>query len=92
MSFFSFVKRYTDLGVGTGSLGLRRQTTIPATVPYMGGTGRRKWNIQRSLGPVNQPGFMITNQQLVPVPLTGSFGIGLAGQYVGQSLVKGKNQ
>lgn len=88
MSFFSFLKRYSDVGVGTRDLGLRRRTTIPANVPYLGNTGPRQWNIQRSLGPVNAPGFMIMNGETVPVPITGDFGLGIAGQYVMQTLVQ----
>lgn len=89
MSFFSFLKRYNDLGVGTRDLGLRQFQTLPAGGPYLGDTGRRQWNIQRSLGPVNSPAFMIVNQKVVPVTLRGS-GLGIAGQYVLQQLVEQK--
>lgn len=90
MSFFSFLKQYTDLGVGTRDLGLRRRTTIPAGGSYLGNTGRRQWNIQRSLSPTNQPGFMILNGAAVPVPITGNFGLGIAGQFVLQTLAQVK--
>lgn len=86
--FFSFLQRYVDLGVGTRGAGLRQFQTLPADVPYMGGTGRRKWNIERSLGP-QAPGFMIWEQKVVPVTLRGS-GLGISGQYVLQTLVDQK--
>lgn len=88
MSFFTFVKRYTDLGVGTRDLGLQRRTTIPAGGSFMGGTGARKWNVQRQLGPLNSPGYMMLNKALVPVSIRGS-GISIGGQFVTQNLVKG---
>lgn len=88
---FHFLKRYTDLGVGTRDLGLRQFQTLPPDVPYLGHTGRRQWNIKRSFGPVNSPGFMILNQKVVPVTLRGS-GLGIAGQYVMQTLVEQKEQ
>jgi hypothetical protein len=91
MSFFSFLKRYDNVGVGTKDLGLRRRTTIPVQSVYLGGTGRREWNIRRSLGPVNAPGFMILNSAYVPVPITGDFGLGIAGQFVMQTLAQVKN-
>jgi len=91
-SFFRFAKRTTDLGVGTRDLGLLPFQTLPPDVAYLGNTGRRKWNIQRSLAPLKSPGFMVLNQALVPVPLTGSFGIGLSGQYVLQSLAQVKDK
>jgi hypothetical protein len=84
--FYSFLKRFSDLGVGTRDLAFRRQTTIPANSNYLGNTGRREWNIRRSLGPLNQPGFMILNGAAVPVPLTGNYGLGVAGQFVMQTL------
>jgi len=90
MSFFNFLKRYDILGVGTRDLGLRQFQTLPAGGPYLGNTGRRQWNIRRSLGPVNAPGFMMLNGAVVPVPLTGSFGIDLSGQYVMQGLAQQK--
>lgn len=84
-SFFSFTKRTADLGVGTGDLGFQQFQTLPPGGSYLGGTGPRDWNIQRSLGPLNAPGFMILNGAAVPVTLRGS-GLGLSGQYVLQPL------
>jgi hypothetical protein len=89
-SFFRFVKRTTDLGVGTRDLGLVQFQTLPLNVAYLGDTGRRKWNIQRSLGPVNSPGFMIMNAAYVGVGMRGS-GLGISGQYVLQSLAQTKD-
>lgn len=91
MNAFSFLKRFTDLGVGTKDLGFRRQTTIPVNSRYLGNTGPRQWNVRRSLGPVTQPGFMILNGAVVPVPLSGNFGLGIAGQFVLQTLAQVKN-
>jgi hypothetical protein len=88
MSFFSFLKRYSDVGVGTRDLGLQRRTTIPVDSIYLGNTGPRQWNIKRSLGPVNQPGFMILNGAVVGVPITGNYGLGIAGQFVMQTLAQ----
>jgi hypothetical protein len=85
MGFFSFLSRASNNGVGVSNQALLPRTTLPAGGSYMGGTGRRQWNIRRSLGPVNSPGFMIVNQQVVPVGLRGS-GLGVSGQYVLQGL------
>lgn len=85
MGFFSFAKRPFGGGTGTANEALLPRTTLPAGGSYMGNTGRREWNIKRSLGPLNAPGFMILNQSLVPVSLRGS-GLGIAGQYVLQGL------
>ncbi len=82
---FNFIKKTADLGVGTGDLGLLPFQTLPPNVPYLGGTGARQWNIQRSLGPVNSPGFMMLQRRVVPVGLRGS-GIGIGGQYILQPL------
>lgn len=90
-SFFRFTKRTTDLGVGTRDLGLLPFQTLPADSVYLGNTGRRKWNVQRSLGPLNMPGFMVLNQALIPVPITGGNGLGISGQYVLQTLAQGKD-
>lgn len=89
MSFFNFKKTYRDIGVGTRDLALRPFQTLPPNVPYLGNTGRRQWNIQRSLGPVNSPGYMILNGAVVGVSLRGS-GLGLSGQYTLQTLAKQK--
>ncbi len=91
MDFFNFIKKTNDLGVGTRDLGLLPFQTIPIDSVFLGNTGRRKWNVQRSLGPVNMPGFMIVNQELVPVPITGGSGLGISGQYVLQSLARVKD-
>lgn len=90
---FSFKKTYDNLGVGTGDLGLLQFQTLPEINVYLGNTGRRQWNIRRSLAPISAPGYMMLNQGLVPVPLTGSTGgLGVPGQIVGQTLAKGNNQ
>lgn len=84
-SFFAFTKRTDNLGVGTGNLGFLPPTTLPPNVPYLGNTGERQWNVQRSFGPVNSPGYMLLNQTVVLIGLRGS-GLGIAGQYVLQQL------
>lgn len=90
-SFFNFTKRTDDLGVGTSDRGLLPFQTLPAGGSYLGGTGRREWNVRRQLGPLNAPGFMILNKGVVPIPLSGN-GLGISGQYVLQSLVKQEKQ
>jgi len=75
-SFFSFLKSTDNIGVGTGDLGYRRSTTIPVDSTYLG----PQWNIKRSLGPLNNPGYMKLAQELVPVGIRGS-GLGISGQY-----------
>jgi hypothetical protein len=84
-SVFSFFKGTTDLGVGTRDLGFRRSQTLPVNSVFLGNTGRREWNVRRSLGPISGPGYMKLEQQLVPVTIRGS-GLGVAGQYELQSL------
>lgn len=80
-SFYAFLKGFATLGVGTGNLGFRRSQTIPADVVYLG----PQWNVQRSLGPLPGPGYMMLEQRVVPVSVRGS-GLGIQGQYVLQSL------
>lgn len=84
-SVFSFFKGTTDLGVGTRDLGFRRSQTLPVNSNYLGDTGRREFNIQRSLSPTPGAGFMKMDQRLVPVNLRGS-GLGVSGQYELQGL------
>ena len=74
MGWFSFTKRYDNIGVGTKDLGLLPRTTVPAGGSYLG----PQWNIRRSLAPVSAPGFMILNGAVVPNTLGGS-GIGIPG-------------
>jgi hypothetical protein len=83
MSLYSFVKRFTDLGVGTRDLGFRQFQTLPAGGSYLG----PQWNIRRSLAPLNAPGFMILNGAVVPNTLQAN-GLGIAGQYVLQGLAQ----
>ena len=89
--FFSFKKTYDNIGVGTGDLGLRQFQTLPAYDVYLGNTGRRQWNIKRSLAPISSPGYLMLNHAVVPVALTGMSGLGVPGQLVGQSLAKGNS-
>ena len=87
MSFYSFIRRYTNLGVGTGDLGFRRPQTIPIDCNYLG----PQWNIRRSLGPLSQPGFLQLGKTVPLIPLTGSSGYAIPGQIVQQPLVKMDN-
>lgn len=76
MSWFSFKKRYDNVGVGTTDLGLLPFQTLPPGGSYLG----PQWNIHRSMKPLSAPGFMILNGATVPNTLRGN-GIGIAGQY-----------
>ena len=82
-SFFSFLKATDNVGVGTRDLGYRRSTSIPIDSTYLG----PQWNIKRSIGPVNNPGYMKLAQQVVPVSVRGS-GIGISGQYTLPQLIE----
>jgi hypothetical protein len=86
---FTFLKRYTDLGVGAMADGLLRPQTLPPNTPYLGNTGRRQWNVQRSMKPISAPGFMMVNQQVIPVPITGTTGgYAIPGQLISQPLAQ----
>ena len=76
MGWFSFKKRYDNIGVGTKDLGLLPRTTPPPGGSYLG----PQWNIHRSLAPIGAPGFMILNGAVVPNTLRSS-GIGIPGQF-----------
>ena len=90
MSFFSFRKRYDNIGVGTKSLGLLQRTTLPPGGSYLG----PQWNIQRSMKPQSAPGFMILNNAYV---LSNSLrpntrnGMGMPGQYGSAPLAQQKD-
>lgn len=86
MSFYSFIKRYTDLGVGTRDLGFRRPQTLPMSGHYVDANF-----IRRSLAPINQPGFLMVSKTVPLVPLTGTAGYAIPGQIVQQPLVKMDN-
>jgi hypothetical protein len=77
MGWFSFTKRYDNIGVGTTDLGLRPFQTLPPGGSYLG----PQWNIKRSMAPQSAPGFMILNGAVVPNTLRGN-GLGLAGTYM----------
>lgn len=83
---FSFLKRYTDLGVGTRDFGLRQFQTLPAGGSYLG----PQWNVKRSMAPISAPGLMILNGAVVPVSLSVN-GQPLSGQFAMQSLAKQKS-
>jgi len=85
-SFFSFRKRYDNIGVGTKDLGLLPRTTLPAGGSYLG----PQWNIKRSMAPQSAPGFMILNGAVMPNTLRGS-GVYVPGQYALTPLVKQGN-
>lgn len=76
MGWFTFKKRYDNIGVGTKDLGLLPRTTLPAGGSYLG----PQWNIKRSLAPIGAPGFMILNGATVPNTLR-SGGLFIPGQY-----------
>jgi len=79
---FTLVQATENLGVGTRNLGFVRNQSIPVDSTYLG----PQWNIKRSFGPVNNPGYMKLAQELVPVGIRGS-GLGISGQYTLSQLV-----
>jgi hypothetical protein len=76
MGFFSFIKTFDNIGVGTKDLGLLPRTTLPAGGSYLG----PQWNVRRSMAPIGAPGFMILNGAVVPNTLRAS-GVYIPGQF-----------
>jgi hypothetical protein len=85
MGWFTFKKRYDNIGIGTRDLGLLPRTTVPAGGSYLG----PQWNVKRSLAPLNAPGFMILNGAVMPNTLRGS-GLFIPGQYALSPLAQQK--
>lgn len=83
MGFFSFFKRYDNIGVGTADLGLRQFQTLPAGGSYLG----PMWNVKRSMAPFSAPGVMVLNQIVMPNTLRGN-GMAIPGQYALQGLAQ----
>lgn len=76
MGWFTFRKRYDNVGVGVRDQGLLRRTTLPPGGSYLG----PQWNIRRSMAPISAPGLMILNGAVVPTSLRGN-GLLIPGQY-----------
>lgn len=86
MGWFTFKKRFDNIGVGTKDLGLLPRTTPPPGGSYLG----PQWNIHRSLAPFSAPGFLVLNGATVPNTLQGN-GIGIPGQYALSPLAQQNN-
>lgn len=77
MGFFSFLKKYDNVGVGTKDLGLLPRTTLPAGGSYLG----PQWNIKRSMMPQSAPGVMLAGKTLVLPNTLRANGVYIPGQY-----------
>lgn len=87
MAWFTFRKRYDNIGVGTKDLGLLPRTTLPPGGSYLG----PQWNIKRSFAPLSAPGFMILHGATVPNTLRSS-GVYVPGQYAMAPLTQQSKQ
>lgn len=87
MGWFTFKKRYDNLGVGPRDYGVLPRTTLPAGGSYLG----PQWNIKRSMAPFSAPGFMMLNGAVVPSN-TLQNGFGVQGQYALMPLAQNTKQ